>query len=115
MDDVPVITASMAVSEDDDESSGCDDCGYEVLSVLGNLGNEETERDLKFGDELSTEQRPDDMCQLMVRSSHSSEKDLSNSYWQISVRQTDIPKTAFVAIGRNYEFLRMSFDDQLGS
>ncbi|GFO25058.1 Pol-like protein [Plakobranchus ocellatus] len=35
---------------------------------------------------------------------------LGKDYWQISVRQEDIPKTAFVTMDRDYEFLMMPFE-----
>ena len=35
--------------------------------------------------------------------------DLSKGYWQIPVRDEDIPKTAFVSPDAHYEFLRMPF------
>ncbi|GFO34862.1 hypothetical protein PoB_006136700 [Plakobranchus ocellatus] len=49
--------ASLAVVEDDDEVSGCDDCGCEVLPKLGGRGSEETVKDLKFSEDLSTGRR----------------------------------------------------------
>ena len=35
--------------------------------------------------------------------------DLSKGYWQISIPEEDIPKTAFVTTDRSYEFLKMLF------
>ena len=35
--------------------------------------------------------------------------DLSKGYWQISIPEEDIPKTAFVTPDRSYEFLKMPF------
>ena len=35
--------------------------------------------------------------------------DLSNGYWQITIREEDIPKTAFVTPDGSYEFLKMPF------
>ncbi|GFO25059.1 hypothetical protein PoB_005156400 [Plakobranchus ocellatus] len=51
-------TASLAIVEgDDDMASSCDDCGCEVLPMLGGWGSKETAKDLKFGDMLSAEHR----------------------------------------------------------
>ncbi|GFO12168.1 Zinc finger protein [Plakobranchus ocellatus] len=52
-----VLAASLAVVEDDDEGSSCNDCGCEVLSELGGCGRKESLKNLKFGDDLSAEQR----------------------------------------------------------
>ena len=35
--------------------------------------------------------------------------DLSKGYWQISIPEEDIPKTAFVTPDGSYEFLKMPF------
>ncbi|GFN85208.1 hypothetical protein PoB_001171400 [Plakobranchus ocellatus] len=52
-----VAAASLAVVGDNDEGSSCNDCGCEVLSELGGCGRKESVKDLKFGDDLSAEQR----------------------------------------------------------
>ncbi|GFN94152.1 hypothetical protein PoB_002065800 [Plakobranchus ocellatus] len=51
------VTASLAVVDDNDEGSGCHDCGWEVLSELSCWGSKETVKDSKFGTELPAEQR----------------------------------------------------------
>ena len=35
--------------------------------------------------------------------------DLSKGYWQITIVEEDIPKTAFVTTDGSYEFLKMPF------
>ncbi|GFO06801.1 hypothetical protein PoB_003330600 [Plakobranchus ocellatus] len=55
--DGSVPAASLAVVKDDDEGSSCNDCGCEFLSELGSCGRKESVKDLKFGDDLSAEQR----------------------------------------------------------
>ncbi|GFO16584.1 hypothetical protein PoB_004308900 [Plakobranchus ocellatus] len=53
--DGSVSAASLAVVKDDDEGSGCDECGCEILPVRDGWGSKETPKDLKFSDELSKE------------------------------------------------------------
>ncbi|GFO42201.1 Zinc finger protein [Plakobranchus ocellatus] len=55
--DGSVPAASLAVVEDDDNGSSCNDCGCIVLSELGGSGRKESVKDLKFGDDFSAEQQ----------------------------------------------------------
>ena len=49
----------------------------------------------------------EDLFQQLGRSRYFSKIDLRKGYWQISVAEEDIPKTAFVTPDGCYEFLRM--------
>ncbi|GFO03950.1 Zinc finger protein [Plakobranchus ocellatus] len=53
--DGSVPAATLAVVEDGDDSCGYDAFSCEVLPKLGAWGSEETVKDLKFDDELSTD------------------------------------------------------------
>ncbi|GFO28938.1 RNA-directed DNA polymerase homolog [Plakobranchus ocellatus] len=46
---------------------------------------------------------PADLFQGLEHNRYFSKIDLSKDYWQISFRQQDISKTAFVTINRHYE------------
>ena len=52
---------------------------------------------------------PSDVFQDLVGDNYFSTIDLSKGYWQIKVREEDVPKTAFVTMGEHYEFVRMPF------
>ena len=52
---------------------------------------------------------PADVFQGLAKDKFFSKIDLSKGYWQIPVRQEDIPKTAFVTMDHHYEFIRMPF------
>ncbi|GFO25698.1 hypothetical protein PoB_005220300 [Plakobranchus ocellatus] len=51
------VLASLAVFEVDDEESSCNEWGCDVLPELSGWGCKEIEKELKFDDELSTEQQ----------------------------------------------------------
>ncbi|GFO23927.1 Zinc finger protein [Plakobranchus ocellatus] len=51
-----VSTTNLAVVEDDDEGSSCDDCDCEVLLEIDGWGSKDMVDDLSFGDGLSTRQ-----------------------------------------------------------
>ena len=51
----------------------------------------------------------EDLFQKLGKSKYFSKIDLSKGYWQISVKKTDIAKTAFVTPDGRYKFRRMPF------
>ena len=53
--------------------------------------------------------RTDDLFYQLPGASHFSKIDLSSSYHQLSVRDSNIPKIAFRTRYGNYEFVVMSF------
>ncbi|GFN77420.1 Pol polyprotein [Plakobranchus ocellatus] len=52
---------------------------------------------------------PADVFRGMENDMNFSKIDLSKGYWQLSVRQDDIAKTAFITMHRHCKFLRMPF------
>ena len=52
---------------------------------------------------------PEDLFQHLGKSNYFSKIDLSKGYWQISMAEEDVKKTAFVIPDGNYEFIRMPF------
>ena len=52
---------------------------------------------------------PADIFQNLKDDKYFTRIDLSKGYWQIFVREEDIPKTSFVTMGEHYEFVRMPF------
>ena len=52
---------------------------------------------------------PEDLFQRLGKSNYFSKIDFSKGYWQISVAEEDMKKTAFVTPDGNYEFIRMLF------
>ncbi|GFN98224.1 hypothetical protein PoB_002473000 [Plakobranchus ocellatus] len=51
-DDISLPAASLAVVEDDDKCSSCEDYGFEILPEFVGWDSKETVKDMKFGDEL---------------------------------------------------------------
>ena len=52
---------------------------------------------------------PENLFQRLGKSNYFSKIDLSKEYWQISLVEEDVKKTAFVTSDGNYEFIRMPF------
>jgi hypothetical protein len=53
--------------------------------------------------------RIDDLFDLLKRAKYFSTIDLSSGYFQLKIRESDIPKTTFVTRYRQFEFTVMSF------
>ena len=51
----------------------------------------------------------EDLFHRLGKSKYYSKIDLSKGYWQISLAEEDIEKTAFITPDSTYDFLRMSF------
>ena len=52
---------------------------------------------------------PDELFQKMTHAKYFTALDLSKGFWQVSMNEEDIKKTAFVTPDGHYEFLKMSF------